>query len=123
MSTPELSPLDPAGVEAALESALAAVAGARDLDELKTARLAHAGERSPLALANRAIGTLPPADKAVAGKLVGQARGRLTAALTARQIELEADRDARVLVEEAVDVTLPTDRAPRGARHPLELMS
>ncbi len=32
---------------------------------------------------------------------------------------LEAERDARVLVEEAVDVTLPTDRRPGGARHPL----
>src|SRR5690606_20594949 len=31
----------------------------------------------------------------------------------------EAERDARVLVEEAVDVTLPYDREPRGARHPL----
>ena len=31
----------------------------------------------------------------------------------------EAERDARVLVEEAVDVTLPWDRAPQGARHPL----
>ena len=30
-----------------------------------------------------------------------------------------AERDGRVLVEEAVDVTLPWDRNPRGARHPL----
>src|SRR6266508_3573965 len=40
-------------------------------------------------------------------------------ALAARQSELLAARDSRVLVEEAVDVTLPWDRAPRGARHPL----
>ncbi|HEY2272912.1 MAG TPA: phenylalanine--tRNA ligase subunit alpha, partial [Jatrophihabitantaceae bacterium] len=33
--------------------------------------------------------------------------------------ELEADRDARVLVEESVDVTLPWDRRVTGARHPL----
>ena len=32
---------------------------------------------------------------------------------------LAAERDERVLVEEAVDVTLPIDRRPRGARHPL----
>jgi phenylalanyl-tRNA synthetase alpha chain len=48
-------------------------------------------------------------------------------ALATRQAELEAERDARVLVDEAVDVTLPTDRARVGARHPLttvqELMS
>jgi phenylalanyl-tRNA synthetase alpha chain len=122
MSTPDapLSPLDADGVEHALADALAALAAARDLDELKTARLAHTGERSPLALANRAIGGLAPADKGVAGRTVGQARGRLNAALAAREEVLVAERDARVLVEEAVDVTLPSDRAPRGARHPLE---
>jgi phenylalanyl-tRNA synthetase alpha chain len=122
MSTPDapLSPLDADAVEHALSEALAALAAARDLDELKVARLAHTGERSALALANRAIGGLAPADKAVAGKTVGQARGRLNAALAAREEVLLAERDARVLVEEAVDVTLPSDRAPRGARHPLE---
>src|SRR5699024_6342938 len=29
------------------------------------------------------------------------------------------ERDERVLIEEQVDVTLPWDRVPRGARHPL----
>jgi phenylalanyl-tRNA synthetase alpha chain len=125
MSTPDtpLSPLDPDAVGRALDDALAAVAAAGDLDALTSARLAHTGERSPLALANRAIGGLAPADKAVAGRTVGQARGRLNAAIAAREAELAAERDARVLVEEAVDVTLPSDRTPRGARHPLELLA
>jgi phenylalanyl-tRNA synthetase alpha chain len=118
-----LSPLDPDGVDAAVASARAAIAAADDLDALKEARLAHAGERSPLALANRAIGGLEPADKAVAGKLVGPARAAVNAAVADRQAELEAARDARVLVEEAVDVTLPVDRTPRGARHPLESLA
>ena len=33
--------------------------------------------------------------------------------------ELEAEHEERMLVEETVDVTLPYDRAPQGARHPL----
>ena len=118
-----LSPLDVDAVRVAVDAALAAAAQAGDLDALKDVRLAHAGDRSPLALANRAIGGLDPADKAVAGRLLGPARAELAAALTVRQIELEADRDARVLVEESVDVTLPADRSPRGARHPLEALS
>ncbi len=121
-TAPALSPLDTAGVERALADALAAVAAAADLDGLKAARLAHAGDRSPLSLANREIGRLAPADKASAGKLLGATRGRLAAAIAARQAELEAERDARVLVEESVDVTLPVDWVPRGARHPLELL-
>ncbi|WP_296668058.1 phenylalanine--tRNA ligase subunit alpha [Demequina sp.] len=115
-----LSPLDPAGVDAAVEAALAAYAAATTLDDLKEARLAHSGDKAPLSLANREIKELAPSDKAAAGKTMGAARGRLGAALAARTAELEAERDARVLVEEAVDITLPVERGAVGARHPLE---
>jgi phenylalanyl-tRNA synthetase alpha chain len=115
----QVASLDAEAIEAMVADALTAIAGADDLGALKQVRLAHAGDRSPIALANREIGALPPAAKAEAGKRVGQARGQIKAALEARQVELEAERDARVLVEEAVDVTLPVDRRPLGARHPL----
>src|SRR4051794_30446265 len=117
-----VSPLDAAAVEAAADAAVRAFASAADLDALKVARLAHTGDRSPLTLANREIGALAPADKATAGKLLGAARATLHRALAERQAELEAERDARVLVEESVDVTLPTDRVPAGARHPIETL-
>ncbi|MDT4934501.1 MAG: phenylalanyl-tRNA synthetase alpha chain [Pseudonocardiales bacterium] len=115
----EVSALQPEAIAAAVEAALAAFAAAADLDELKAARLAHAGDRSPLALANREIGALPPAAKAAAGQRVGAARAEVNKAIAARQAELEAERDARMLVAEAVDVTLPTDRRLTGARHPI----
>ena len=85
--------------------------------DLKTARAAHQGDKSPLALANREIGALPPSAKAEAGKRVGQARGQVAAAFTARQGELEVERDERILVDEAIDVTLPGGRRPLGHRH------
>jgi phenylalanyl-tRNA synthetase alpha chain len=103
--------------------ALAAIAAATDLDRLKQARLDHIGDRSRIALANREIGALPPAARADAGKRIGAARAQVNAALVVRQAELEAERDARVLAEESVDVTLPVDRQPRGARHPLETVA
>ncbi len=115
----QVSALSADAVEAMVDAALAAVSAASDLDALKAARLEHAGDRSPLALANREIGALPPAAKADAGRRVGGARQRVRAAIEAREALLEADRDARILVEETVDVTLPTDRRARGARHPL----
>jgi phenylalanyl-tRNA synthetase alpha chain len=118
----QVTPLNADEVEQAGTAALAAIAPAPDLDALKAVRIEHAGDRSPLALANREIGALPPAAKAEAGKRVGSARRAVADALTARQVELEAQRDARVLVEEAVDVTLPWDRVPPGARHPLNTL-
>jgi phenylalanyl-tRNA synthetase alpha chain len=101
------------------DNALAAIESAADLDALRAVKVAHDGDRSPLALANREIGALPPAARAETGKRVGGARAAVRRALDERRIALEAERDERVLVEETVDVTLPWDRSPRGARHPL----
>ena len=115
----EVTSLSAGELERMLGEARAAIAQARNLDELKAARLAHAGDRSPLKLANREIGALPPAARAEAGKRVGGALAEVRDALAVRQAELEAERDQRVLTEETVDVTLPWDRAPRGARHPV----
>ncbi|MEO7069997.1 MAG: phenylalanine--tRNA ligase subunit alpha [Nostocoides sp.] len=119
----EVAALDPAQIDAAVAEALAAAAAADSLDALKVARTAHQGDKSPLALANREIGALPPSAKAEAGKRVGQARGAVSSAYAARDAELTADRDERILRDEAVDVTLPTGRRPMGHRHPIELMS
>jgi phenylalanyl-tRNA synthetase alpha chain len=118
----ELSPLDSAGVSAAVDAALHAISAASTLDELKDARLAHTGDTAALSLANRLIKDLPPQDKAVAGQLMGGAKATVQQSVAARQAQLEAERDARVLVEESVDVTLPVQRGLAGARHPLEIM-
>ena len=111
----EVAALDPQAVDDAVSAALAAAASAGTLDELKAARSAHQGDRSALALANREIGALPPSAKAEAGKRVGQARGRVAQAFAARQAELEAERDERILTEEAVDTCRGPPRRRVGA--------
>ncbi|MGV1005566.1 MAG: phenylalanine--tRNA ligase subunit alpha [Candidatus Nanopelagicales bacterium] len=116
---PEKSAVTEHSVGLARDAAFAAIAGAADLAALKEVRLAHAGDRSDLAAANRAIGRLPGPEKAVAGKLVGQARAAVKQALTEREAVLAVEHDERILVEEAVDVTVPTDRVRAGSRHPL----
>jgi len=115
----EVTPLKSEEVDAARDAALAAIAAAADLDALKQVRIEHTGDRSPLALANREIGALPPQARKEAGQRIGQARGAVNQALAARQEVLEAEHEERMLAEETVDVTLPTDRVPSGARHPL----
>ncbi|GER24209.1 phenylalanine--tRNA ligase alpha subunit [Zafaria cholistanensis] len=115
-------PTDGAALDAAVEQALQAFAAATDLDQLKAARLAHTGEKSPLSLANREIGRLDKSEKATAGKLMGAARGRVNKALAERTGVLEAEHAARILVEEAVDVTAAPRRRRAGARHPLSTL-
>ncbi|MCW2493468.1 MAG: phenylalanine--tRNA ligase subunit alpha [Frankiales bacterium] len=120
-------PYDPKQVAALSPDALAAgVAAARrafdqasNLDDLHGAQSAHLGDRSPLALANREIAALPPAAKADAGKRINAARSEVRQMYAERLALLQTVRDARVLVEESVDVTLPWDRRLEAARHPL----
>ena len=113
--------LSAAEVDRALADALAAIAAATTLDELKEARLKHDGDRAPLRLARAEIGALPPEAKAEAGRRVGAAMNQVREAIGERQAQLERDRDEQVLVTERVDVTLPSDRTPPGARHPVTM--
>ncbi|WP_346233828.1 phenylalanine--tRNA ligase subunit alpha [Parafrigoribacterium mesophilum] len=109
-------------VAAAVDAALAAIAAATDSQTLKTVRIEHAGEASVLASLNAAIRNLPADQKPAAGKLLGAARGRVGAALTAREAEVTAAEEAEQLRAEAIDVTAVPLRQTSGARHPLSLL-
>lgn len=122
MSTQALSPLDEAAVAEAVEAARRAFAEASTLAELKSARLAHSGDAAPVTRANALIKGLDKADKPVAGKLMGAARKQIQAALAEATARLEAEEAAAALEREKVDVTVPTRRNPRGARHPLTVL-
>ena len=111
--------LDPGALADAVAKALEAFAEATDPDALAGLKHLHLGDRSPVSLARREIGALPPAAKSDAGKRVNQARTEIQAAFDGRAVEVERLQAERILAEERVDVTLPWDRRPRGARHPL----
>ncbi|MGI9006834.1 MAG: phenylalanine--tRNA ligase subunit alpha [Streptosporangiaceae bacterium] len=114
--------LAPAEVERMTSDALSAFEAAASFEELKAAEVGHRGRQAPLTLASAEIRALPPEAKAEAGRRVGAARKRLDDAIAVRKAQLEADRDLRVLAEESADVTLPWDRAPAGARHPVSAL-
>ena len=95
---------------------------AQDFDSLKEVRLGFFGDKGSLSLANRQMRDLENQHKGPVGKLLGQARAVLTEAIEARTAELEAEREARILAEEAVDVTAATARYSLGGRHPVALM-
>ncbi len=116
-STDVSSPLD--ALADAVTAARAEFAAAADLAALAAVKPAHLGDRAPVLLARRRLGSLPGPERAEAGKRVNAARLEVQQAFDERHAALVRERDERVLVEEAVDVTLPWDRVPRGARHPL----
>ena len=82
--------ITPEAVDAAVQDALDAIGAAADTAALKSARAAHTAEGSPLARLNARLRDVAPDRKAEFGKLIGQARGRVTQALVAREEELVA---------------------------------
>ena len=118
----DASPISENAVTDAVESALAALAAASSLSELKAVRSAHAGEGSALAKLNARMREVPADQKAAAGKLVGQARARVNQAVAEREGILEQAETAARLQAERVDVTAASSTWRPGARHPLSLL-
>jgi len=115
--------LAPDALAKAVDDAEQAFAEADDLDALAAVKPAHLGDRSPLLNARREIGALPPQARAEAGKRLNESRTAVQSAFDKRRAALSVQRDSRALREEAVDVTLPWDRFPTGARHPITTLS
>ncbi len=111
-----------AAVDSAVDAALAAIAAATTVSELKAARSEHTGEQSALAGFNAAIKSLPGDQKAAVGKLVGEARGRVAAAVAECEARLAVAEESARLQAETLDVTAVASRWRAGARHPLSLL-
>ncbi|MEZ5154388.1 phenylalanine--tRNA ligase subunit alpha [Rhodococcus zopfii] len=117
------SALTEEALAAAEKAAQEAFAAATDLDALAQAKIEHLGDKAALSLAKRALGSLPGNERADAGKRVNAHRTAVQAAFDERKAQLQAERDAAVLVAEAIDVTLPASRGAAGARHPITIIS
>ena len=114
--------MDQGEVSAWVSAAEKAFASATDLDSLKEARLAHLGDKSPIALASRGLGALPVDQKASLGKIIGEGKAAIAAALEKETVKLENEQNERVLRDEVVDITLPVSRAHKGGLHPITII-
>ena len=110
---------DAKAVTEAVNEGIEKIGKATSTDELKAIKIQYAGADSEMTRANKAIGALPKDQKKDAGQTMGKLRADFGRALAAKEKELKAAEEAAALAAEAVDVTLPVDRHPLGARHPL----
>jgi phenylalanyl-tRNA synthetase alpha chain len=117
-----VSEITESAVNAAVEAAISAFQNATDSAALKAARAAHAADGSPLAKLNASMREVPADQKAAAGKLVGEARAQVNAALAAAEARILTAEEQAQLAAETVDVTAVPSRRRLGARHPLSLL-
>ena len=104
------------------EAALAEIAACRAEAELEAVRIRYLGRKGSLTQVVRGLATVPPDERPALGALVNQAKEAVEAAVAAAGERLAAERLARSLAHERIDVTLPGRRRPRGHAHPLRLI-
>ena len=107
------------GLNAFVESAMTDLQSARDIAELEQIRVRLLGRKGELTAQLKALGELPPEQRAAAGQDINAAKDRFQEAYRLRRESLEQDELARRLAAERIDVTLPGVGMPRGSLHPV----
>ncbi|WP_255987873.1 phenylalanine--tRNA ligase subunit alpha [Chitinolyticbacter albus] len=111
-----------AHVQHILDEGLAALAATNDPVELENSKARYIGKEGAITALLRQLATLPPEEKKTFGATVNQAKQAFEAALAARREELAAEKLARQLAAEALDVTLPGRGRAAGGLHPVTLV-
>jgi phenylalanyl-tRNA synthetase alpha chain len=104
-----------ARLDAALEEASAAVAGAESADALAAAERRYLGKRSPVSEVNESIKSLPAEARPAVGKLVGAYKAQVTELVERRRGELAGT--AASTPGERIDLTIGGHGVARGHLH------
>lgn len=107
---------DPAALLQAFRQELAAV---ETLDALEAVRRTHTGKKSPLKLALRGLGQVPPEERPQVAKALNDAQREVVSALEEAKATLAARQMAKQVDDEWTDLGMPGLGTPRGARHPV----
>jgi phenylalanyl-tRNA synthetase alpha chain len=101
------------------ERALAAIAAARDVEELERLRVEFLGTKSEFMAIPRSFATLPAEERSGAGRAFNAARVAITEALGTRSDALKRARLSDLAETEAIDVTFPAIPPAAGRLHVL----
>ena len=112
-----MTPTDAIDTAGLVDDALARVAAAGTVDELRAVDADVLGRRSPLASAKSGLGSLAPEARREAGRALNEARSTVEAAVTERRAVLEAAERAARLEAERLDLTEVVPSRRRGHLH------
>ncbi|MGH7857386.1 MAG: phenylalanine--tRNA ligase subunit alpha, partial [Candidatus Binatia bacterium] len=106
-------------LQAIRQEALASLDRCEDEAGLEAVRLRYLGKKGALTSVLRGMREVPEADRRVIGELANTVKVELEERLEAVRGRLSAERTARSLARDRLDVTVPGIRLPRGRIHPI----
>lgn len=109
-------------LEQILKEAREELTGAQSSNELEELRVKFLGKKGLLTSILRRMGSLPPEERPIIGRLANEARETIEDLLASRRAEIAAEETRKRFAAEAIDVTLPGTPIPLGSKHPLTLI-
>ena len=100
------------------DAAVSAILGADGLDRLNEGRVSFLGKKGSLTAVLKSMKNVDPEDRPKVGKWVNDARAEIEARMTEMKNRLDAEKMARELEKEKIDVTLPPKMKFIGHSHP-----
>ena len=100
------------------DAAVSAILGADGLDTLNEVRVSLLGKKGSLTAVLKSMKNVDPEDRPKVGKWVNDARAEIEARMTEMKNRLDAEKMARELEKEKIDVTLPPKMKFIGHSHP-----
>jgi len=107
-------------LESLQSEALAAFAGAENLNDLQQLRVQYLGKKGALTEVLKGVGKLAPADRPVIGQQVNKTKSALAEALDEAEADLAVKAKAERIEAERIDVSLPGRNKGKGALHPVQ---
>lgn len=108
-------------VDAILQSGLSALDAATDLSDLEQVKARYLGKTGELTGLLKQLGKLPAEERKAAGAEINAAKQAFETRHNARRDAFNAEKLARQLEADALDVTLPGRGAATGGLHPVTL--
>lgn len=104
------------------QSALEAVNTADALQDIEALRVKYLGKKGELTGILKQMGKLSAEERPVIGQLANEIRGAIEQAVEVKLTEIKSAEQAKKLLEEKIDVTLPGKTVTMGSRHPLTVV-
>ena len=105
------------------ESALSAIHGASNNQELQDIRVKFLGKKGELTALLKGLGKLSKEERPAAGAKVNEVRVVLEEAISALQDKFDAEELKEKLTRERIDITLPGRAPQKGHMHPLTIVN
>ncbi len=101
------------------ENALKEIDNAIDIAKLNEVRVRYLGKKGELTVILRGMGSLSPEERPVVGSLVNKVRDELEIKIQEAEKSFEAKAIEQKLLNENIDVTMPSKKIVLGSNHPI----